>query len=100
MICIKDEVSFIFSLQDAHEFLGQVLDQLKEEVIGINKLGLSPSVNPADPKVVTSDPSVAEIKVEEEETNKSPLEAQFNNPTLLNFEFEVQHTIQCLEWVE
>ena len=62
-------------LQDAHEFLGQVLDQLKEEVVDVNKSTPSPSRDPA-----------------EETTERDSV-----NPTTVNFEFEVMHTITCLQ---
>lgn len=63
-------------IQDAHEFLSQVLDQLKEEVA----------------KVMKSTPS----------PNRSPREVteavDLINPTLQNFEFEVTHTISCSKY--
>ena len=60
--------------QDAHEFLGQVLDQLKEEMDKINK----------------------QIAVKSEATPE-PTELNDKNPTASNFEFKITHTITCAE---
>ena len=68
---------FILLTQDAHEFLGQVLDQLKEEVVKISKSTPSP------------------VREHIEENGDSELD--YINPTTVNFEFEVMHTIRCLQ---
>lgn len=65
----------LFCFQDAHEFLGQVLDQLKEEVNKILKSTPSPHREGTDKEYNTS--------------------RDYVNPTYQNFEFEVQHTITC-----
>uniref|UniRef100_K1QE91 Ubiquitin carboxyl-terminal hydrolase 37 n=1 Tax=Magallana gigas TaxID=29159 RepID=K1QE91_MAGGI len=62
-----------YQQHDAHEFLSQVLDQLKEEVAKVMKSTPSPSRSPRE---VTEGMEVV-------------------NPTLQNFEFEVTHTISC-----
>lgn len=62
----------LFFLQDAHEFLSQVLDQLKEEIVKFNKSTPSPTRDPSE-------------------------DIDLVNPTLDNFEFEVLHTITCLK---
>ena len=67
----------LVKLQDAHEFLGQVLDQLKEEVVKINKGTPSPVREPLS-------------------ENNQP-DRDFINPATINFEFEVMHSITCLE---
>ena len=67
--------SRLICVQDAHEFLGQVLDQLKDEVDKLIKDegGSSP----------------------DRENDGSILEETYPNPTARNFEFEVLHTITC-----
>ena len=73
--------------QDAHEFLCQVLDQLKEEVIGLNKKAEgSPHAN-GNPRDLPCRP----------EDSPSATASTYINPTMLNFELEVLHTITCLE---
>ncbi|XP_076088936.1 ubiquitin carboxyl-terminal hydrolase 37-like isoform X2 [Mytilus galloprovincialis] len=63
-----------YQQHDAHEFLGQLLDQLKEEVTKISKSTPSPHRD-------------------NEETDRTPHECV--NPTVQNFEFEVLHGIKC-----
>ncbi|XP_052103152.1 ubiquitin carboxyl-terminal hydrolase 37-like isoform X1 [Mytilus californianus] len=63
-----------YQQHDAHEFLGQLLDQLKEEVTKISKSTPSPHRD-------------------NEETERTPHECI--NPTVQNFEFEVLHGIKC-----
>ncbi|XP_023933293.1 ubiquitin carboxyl-terminal hydrolase 37-like isoform X1 [Lingula anatina] len=63
---------------DAHEFLCQVIDQLKEEVIKAN--AATPSPDPKDKNMF--------------------MQSSIVNPTVQNFEFEVLHTIQCQECKE
>ncbi|XP_064597837.1 ubiquitin carboxyl-terminal hydrolase 37-like [Liolophura sinensis] len=67
-----------YQQHDAHEFLGQVLDQLKEEVVKINKSTPSPN----------KEASAEELTVTGQE---------YVNPTIQNFEFEVLHTLKCTE---
>ncbi|XP_061193163.1 ubiquitin carboxyl-terminal hydrolase 37-like isoform X1 [Saccostrea echinata] len=62
-----------YQQHDAHEFLNQVLDQLKEEVAKVMKSTPSPSRSPRE---------ITET-------------VDLINPTLQNFEFEVTHTISC-----
>lgn len=73
---IGTEESWLSLWQDAHEFLSQVLDQLKEEVAKVMKSTPSPSRSPRE---VTEGMEVV-------------------NPTLQNFEFEVTHTISCSKY--
>ncbi|KAK6165637.1 hypothetical protein SNE40_022527 [Patella caerulea] len=70
-----------YQQHDAHEFLGQVLDQLKEEVMKIEKL-----------KNVSTPPK--ELNNNNRLTNNDD---DIINPTVQNFEFEVHHSIQCLQ---
>ncbi|XP_069108012.1 ubiquitin carboxyl-terminal hydrolase 37-like isoform X2 [Argopecten irradians] len=65
-----------YQQHDAHEFLGQVLDQLKEEVT----------------KVASSTPSP--------HRDESDTDTQYINPTVQNFEMEVLHSITCLNCQE
>ena len=59
--------------QDAHECLNQILDHLKEEAV----------------KVSTSTPSPNREGSEEE--------SLLINPTVHNFEFDLEHSITCLK---
>ncbi|XP_053386505.1 ubiquitin carboxyl-terminal hydrolase 37-like [Mercenaria mercenaria] len=74
-----------YGQHDAHEFLGQVLDQLKEEVIKISK---------ATPTPNKESEGGAENKID----TVSPYSG--NNPITVNFEFEVLHTLTCLQCEE
>ena len=73
--CMSSSMYF----QDAHEFLGQVLDQLKEEVDKLNK----------DISNIRGDAN--------SKSNGKTVEEIQPNPTTKNFEFEVLHTITCTE---
>lgn len=75
-------VDYFLLFQDAHEFLGQVLDQLKEEVIKVSK---------ATPTPNKENENGAENRVED----TPPCSG--NNPITVNFEFEVLHTLTCLQ---
>lgn len=75
-------------LQDAHEFLCQCLDQLKEEVSKVNK-----SLTP-DP-VVTSGVCVGGSGAQKEVGSSHV----YTCPVVNNMEFEVQHTITCSRYL-
>uniref|UniRef100_X2AX39 Ubiquitin carboxyl-terminal hydrolase n=1 Tax=Capitella teleta TaxID=283909 RepID=X2AX39_CAPTE len=63
---------------DAHEFLCQILDQLKEEIISLNK-------------------EFREIQEMEENAAVPQSDvSKLSNPTIENFECEVLHSISCL----
>ncbi|KAK2141759.1 hypothetical protein LSH36_1047g00005 [Paralvinella palmiformis] len=65
-----------FEQHDAHEFLGQILDQLKEEAEKLNS-------------EMEDDDVKSEVN--------SPPEQKYtdNNPAVSNFEFKIIHTITC-----
>ena len=65
-------------LQDAHEFLGQILDQLKEEAVKLNK-------------ELRTDNKKLELASEPDKENAD------DNPAASNFEFKITHTITCSE---
>ncbi|KAK3591644.1 hypothetical protein CHS0354_040553 [Potamilus streckersoni] len=71
-----------YQQHDAHEFLCQVLDQLKEEVIKVGKATPSPS------------PESSECSEALSSTN---VKQDYVNPTVTNFEFEVRHSITCFQ---
>lgn len=70
-----------YGQHDAHEFLGQVLDQLKEEVVKVSKATPTPN---------------KENEGGAEKAETTPL-SNGNNPITVNFEFEVLHTLTCLQ---
>lgn len=70
-----------YNQHDAHEFLGQVLDQLKEEVVKVSKSTPSPCLKE----------NVGEDFDEPAANN------HIFNPITVNFEFEVMHTLTCLK---
>ncbi|XP_060075776.1 ubiquitin carboxyl-terminal hydrolase 37-like [Ylistrum balloti] len=65
-----------YQQHDAHEFLGQVLDQLKEEVTKVSSSTPSPHREGSDG------------------------DTPYINPTVQNFEMEVLHSITCLHCQE
>lgn len=80
--------AYAIFLQDAHEFLCQCLDQLKEEMAKVNKS-------------LTSDPMVSSPggKSGQDSVLGGPKEVGtthiYTCPVVDNMEFEVQHTITC-----
>nr|XP_046218697.1 ubiquitin carboxyl-terminal hydrolase 37-like [Oncorhynchus gorbuscha]XP_046218698.1 ubiquitin carboxyl-terminal hydrolase 37-like [Oncorhynchus gorbuscha]XP_046218699.1 ubiquitin carboxyl-terminal hydrolase 37-like [Oncorhynchus gorbuscha] len=73
---------------DAHEFLSQCLDQLKEDVEKMNKSWKSESAAAA----WDEPPQQAASARPGEEANTSRI---YTCPVVVNMEFEVQHTITC-----
>lgn len=72
--------------QDAHEFLSQCLDQLKEDVEKINKSW-------------KNEPSAGEEPQSARLTEEVDTSRIYTCPVTVNMEFEVQHTITCKRWV-
>lgn len=68
--------------QDAHEFLSQCLDQLKEDVEKVNKSCRSDSSALDEPQGTRL--------MEDVDTSRI-----YTCPVTVNMEFEVQHTITC-----
>jgi len=71
-----------FLHQDAHEFLCQVLDQVKEEVVKESKATPTPNKE-----------NMGGAENGAESTNS----IYGQNPITVNFEFEVMHTLTCLQ---
>lgn len=82
MPCISE---LILCFQDAHEFLSQCLDQLKEDVEKVNK---SCRIDSS----AWDEPQGTRLT---EETDTSRI---YTCPVTVNMEFEVQHTIVCKRW--
>lgn len=73
---------------DAHEFLSQCLDQLKEDVEKVNKSWKS---EPAVAAAVWEDPQQSPARPGDEADTLRV----YTCPVVVNMEFEVQHTITC-----
>ena len=88
--CLGTLITFLNTHQDAHEFLSQCLDQLKEDVEKVNKSWKS---EPAVPAVaaVWEEPQQFAAR-SRDETDSSRI---YTCPVVVNMEFEVQHTITC-----
>lgn len=82
MTCISE---LILCFQDAHEFLSQCLDQLKEDMEKVNKSCRSDSS-------AWDEPQGTRI-IEDMDTSRI-----YTCPVTVNMEFEVQHTITCKRW--
>lgn len=82
--------------QDAHEFLSQCLDQLKEDVEKMNKSWRNEAAASASSSAVCDDgqqgtsPTAKTDPGEEVDTSRV-----YTCPVVVNMEFEVQHTITC-----
>ena len=73
--------------QDAHEFLSQCLDQLKDDMEKLNKIWrFGPSID------ATREEGSPSRYLEQEDPNKV---GAFTCPIASNMEFEVLHTITC-----
>ncbi|XP_063743562.1 ubiquitin carboxyl-terminal hydrolase 37 isoform X2 [Eleginops maclovinus] len=81
---------------DAHEFLSQCLDQLKDDVEKMNKnwsneaAASSPSLVACESRQEGTSPAAKAEPGEETDTSRI-----YTCPVAVNMEFEVQHTITC-----
>lgn len=89
--------SLLLIYQDAHEFLSQCLDQLKDDVEKMNKSwtndaasSLSSAVSENGQEATATPSSVKAEPGEEVDTCRI-----YTCPVAVNMEFEVQHTITC-----
>jgi hypothetical protein len=99
-------------LKDAHEFLCQVLDQLKDDFdkkLAINTEKTNNCKENSQQKqqkdaakddevanaAVVTDTNNKESKKKKKENNKETASFQLSNPVVDNFLFEVQHSIIC-----
>ncbi|XP_015232516.1 PREDICTED: ubiquitin carboxyl-terminal hydrolase 37 isoform X2 [Cyprinodon variegatus] len=77
---------------DAHEFLSQCLDQLKDDVEKMNKALTNDTSAPSSSAV--SD-NAAEATAKAEPGDEADTSRIYTCPVAVNMEFEVQHTITC-----
>lgn len=86
-------------LQDAHEFLCQCLDQLKEEVAKVNKSLTNEAVvsSPARAGRKSGQDSVSSTARSGGLKEVGPAHI-YTCPVVNNMEFEVRHTITCKRW--
>ncbi|XP_055019497.1 ubiquitin carboxyl-terminal hydrolase 37 isoform X1 [Boleophthalmus pectinirostris] len=78
---------------DAHEFLSQCLDQLKDDVEKMNKSWSSEASSSSASSASAESSVSAPVRVEPgEEADTSRI---YTCPVAVNMEFEVQHTITC-----
>ncbi|XP_023192973.1 ubiquitin carboxyl-terminal hydrolase 37 [Xiphophorus maculatus] len=76
---------------DAHEFLSQCLDQLKDDVEKMNKsLASDTAASSSSSVTCDSPPEAAATPGDEADTSRI-----YTCPVAVNMEFEVQHTITC-----
>lgn len=79
--------------QDAHEFLSQCLDQLKDDVEKMNKSLANEAAGAAGENGQEAAAAAAAGKAEPgDEADTSRI---YTCPVAVNMEFEVQHTIIC-----
>lgn len=79
----------LFFSKDAHEFLSQCLDQLKDDVEKMNKNWITDAASSSE----NSQEATFIVRAEPgEEVDTSRV---YTCPVAVNMEFEVQHTITC-----
>lgn len=80
--------------QDAHEFLSQCLDQLKDDVEKINKSWTSDSASSSSSSSAVCENGVS-ASSKTEPGDEADTSRVYTCPVAVNMEFEVQHTITC-----
>lgn len=78
---------------DAHEFLSQCLDQLKDDVEKINKSWTNEAA--ASSAACESGPEAPSSAAKAEPGEEADTSRIYTCPVAVNMEFEVQHTITC-----
>lgn len=82
--------------QDAHEFLSQCLDQLKDDVEKMNKSLTNEAAASSSSSVVGENGLEATSSaVKAEPGDEADTSRIYTCPVAVNMEFEVQHTITC-----
>lgn len=79
---------------DAHEFLSQCLDQLKDDVEKINKSWTSDSASSSSSSSAVCENGVS-ASSKTEPGDEADTSRVYTCPVAVNMEFEVQHTITC-----
>lgn len=89
-----NEVAYVY--QDAHEFLSQCLDQLKDDVEKINKSWTNEAAASSSSSVVCENGQEATSSAPKAEPGEEVDTSRvYTCPVAVNMEFEVQHTITC-----
>lgn len=82
--------------QDAHEFLSQCLDQLKDDVEKMNKSWTNEATSSSSSSVVGENGQEAmSSALKAEPGDEADISRIYTCPVAVNMEFEVQHTITC-----
>lgn len=85
--------------QDAHEFLSQCLDQLKDDVEKMNKNFTNEAAASSSSSVVGENGQEAMSSASKTEPGEEVDTSRiYTCPVAVNMEFEVQHTIICKGW--
>ncbi|XP_049905864.1 ubiquitin carboxyl-terminal hydrolase 37 isoform X1 [Epinephelus moara] len=81
---------------DAHEFLSQCLDQLKDDVEKMNKSWTNEAATSSSSSVVCENGQEATSSASKAEPGEeADISRIYTCPVAVNMEFEVQHTITC-----
>uniref|UniRef100_A0A3Q3JPE1 Ubiquitin carboxyl-terminal hydrolase n=1 Tax=Monopterus albus TaxID=43700 RepID=A0A3Q3JPE1_MONAL len=80
---------------DAHEFLSQCLDQLKDDVEKMNKSWTNEAAASSSPVTCENGQETASSTIRAEPGDEVDTSRIYTCPVAVNMEFEVQHTITC-----